>query len=325
MNQLLDLLLRHGALVVFLFTLAGRVGAPVPTAPLLIVAGGLAASGELATSYVFGAATVASTIGDFVWYLAGRRYGHRVMRALCRISLSPDSCVRQSETLIARWGGVSIVGAKFLPGVSVVAAPMAGAFAMPVWKFLAFDLLAAIVWSVTFLGVGFLFRTQITELLDLMSTAGTWALAALVFAVIAFVAHRYWRRRSFQREVDLPRISADDLRSRLGDTLPPIVVDVRSSAGRQIDARRIPGALSFQMNEIVAQSSALPRDRDIVVFCNCPNDVSAAHAARLLIESGFASVRPLAGGLDAWIASGGALVSIGPPTVAAREAARSFS
>ena len=160
-NTLIELLLRHGALLVFGATLLARIGAPVPAAPLMVVTGGLAVAGGPSLPMAFVVAVVANVLGDAVWFWAGRAYGGRVLGLLCRFSLSPDSCVRQSESLIARWGGSSLVAAKFVPGVSVVAAPMAGAVGMSVPRFVGYDMLGGAVWSALFLGLGVAFTDQI--------------------------------------------------------------------------------------------------------------------------------------------------------------------
>ena len=145
MNDLLDLLIHHEAALVLVVTFAARVGLPIPAAPLLVMAGGLAVGGLVSLPLVFASSVLANVLGDWVWFQAGRRFGYRVMAQVCRFSLSPDSCVRQSESLIARWGGSSLVAAKFVPGVSVVAAPMAGALGMSLPRFVWFDALAGAV------------------------------------------------------------------------------------------------------------------------------------------------------------------------------------
>src|SRR6185369_14277282 len=144
---------------------------------------GLAAGGQFSIATAFAAAIVANVAGDAAWFAAGRRHGHRMMRLLCRISLSPDSCVRQSETLIARWGGRSLIAAKFVPGVSVVAAPMAGALAMRWRTFGFFALLSGALWSALYLGLGWLFRREIRRILDVLAGMGSAALAGLVLVL----------------------------------------------------------------------------------------------------------------------------------------------
>jgi len=302
-QELVDLLLHHGVLIVFVATLAARIGAPVPAAPLLVVAGGLSAAGQFSLAAAFGVAMLANVAGDAVWFWGGRRHGHRVMRLLCRISLSPDSCVRQSESLITRWGGNSLIAAKFVPGVSVVAAPMAGALAMSWRRFLSFELVGAALWTSVFLGLGMLFSEQIQQILDVMAGTGAGALAALVLVLAALLALRYWRRRRFLREVDMPRMHVDELRALISDGRDPVIVDVRSASSVDLDGRSIPGALHMQLHEVSDKARDLPRDREIVLYCNCPNEVSAARAARMLAAHGLQRVRPLAGGLDAWFES----------------------
>ncbi|HKO88517.1 MAG TPA: rhodanese-like domain-containing protein [Burkholderiales bacterium] len=304
MDELLNIGGQHGLLVVFLVTLAARIGAPVPAAPLLVVAGGFAMIEEISLVAVFLIAILANLIGDAVWFYAGRGYGARVMKLLCRISLSPDSCVRQSESLISRWGGSSLIAAKFVPGVSVVAAPMAGALGMTTPRFVFFGLIAGALWSAAYLGLGVVFSEQIQDVLVAMSQAGSVAAIGLAALAIAFVLWRYLRRRLFLRSIAMSRISIDDLHALIEVGEPPLIIDVRSEAGYHIDRRQIPGALAIGLNELSARIQELPRDRDIVLYCNCPNDASAASAALVLTKHGFKRVRPLLGGLDAWVAAG---------------------
>jgi membrane protein DedA with SNARE-associated domain/rhodanese-related sulfurtransferase len=303
MQSLIDLLARHDALAVFLVTLAARIGAPVPAAPLLVIAGGLAAGGRVSLTAVFIVAIAANVLGDGLWYWAGRRYGYRMMRLLCRISLEPDSCVRQSETLISRWGGSSLVAAKFVPGVSLVAAPMAGALGMSVRRFIGYDLVAGALWAAAFLWLGLVFSQQIQQLLTALAHAGMAAVVLLALALGAFVAQRYWRRRRFLRETAAERISAAELRRLIDRGDGPVIIDVRAPTTALLDPRRIPGAVLIDLAEIAAHAPRLPRDRDIVLYCNCPHEASAAKAAGLLIRSGLRA-RPLAGGFDGWLDAG---------------------
>lgn len=304
MQTLLELLIQHGVLLVFAVTLAARVGAPLPAAPLLVVAGGLAAAGDLALSTSLAVAILANLLGDGLWFQAGRAYGHRVLKLLCRISLSPDSCVRQSESLIARWGGSSLIAAKFLPGISVVAAPMAGALGMSWALFLAFDLLAGALWSGIFLGLGLLLSEQIQEVLDALASAGIYALLALALLIAGLILRRWWWRRQYLRDVGGARITVDEAAALVDRGLAPIFIDVRADASRQIDPRRIPGARLTELGTIGAQSGGWPRDSELVLYCNCPNEVSAALAVRTLTGLGFTRARALTGGLDGWVAAG---------------------
>lgn len=311
MQDLIARLSEHGAWFVLATTLASRIGLPVPAAPFLVVAGALAMGGQLSAWGALAAAVVASVIGDGAWFLAGRRHGYRILRLLCRISISPDSCVSQSETFIARWGGASLLAAKFLPGISVVAPPMAGALGMSLGAFVLFESLAAAAWALLFLGLGALFASQVQAVLDALATTGLAAGAALGAVALGYLAMRWWRRRSFLRSVEMSRITVDELRALIDGGEEPTVIDVRSDAGRAIDPRRIPGALPIGLDAIEAALPSLPRDRPIVLYCNCPNEASAASAARTLASRGWTRVSPLLGGLDAWVAAGHGVESSG--------------
>ncbi|MGJ7489649.1 VTT domain-containing protein [Variovorax sp. ZT4R33] len=306
MQDLLSLATERGVAVVFFATLAARLGAPIPASAVLVVAGGLAAMGQISLWATVAGAILGNLLGDAAWFYAGRRFGHRMMRLLCKVSLSPDTCVRQSESLITRWGGASLIAAKFVPGVSVVAPPMAGALHMSTARFVGFDTIAATVWSAAFLIPGWIFSTQIQAVLDAMADAGAAALLVLLVAVTAGVGLRYWRRRTMLLAIDVPRVTVDELHELMASDKPPVVIDVRSPAGAELEPRRIPGALVLHLQDMKKNRGIpeLPHDRHVILYCNCPNEVTAALGARLLAAQGVKQARPLAGGLDAWLAAG---------------------
>jgi membrane protein DedA with SNARE-associated domain/rhodanese-related sulfurtransferase len=304
MQEVTELVVQHGLLLVFAATLAARIGLPVPAAPFLVVAGALAAAGQMSWVLALAAAIVGNILGDGAWFLAGRRYGYRVLRLLCRISISPDSCVQQSESFITRWGGSSLIAAKFVPGISVVAPPMAGALGMSTLSFLGFETLSAAIWAGIFLGIGAFFSNQIQQVFDILSAMGAAAVVVLLVVVAGYLVLRYWRRRAFLLDVEMPRIDVAELCALMDSGQAPVIVDVRSDAGRSIDARRIPGAIPIELKDIARRAGELPGDREIVLYCNCPNEASAARAARLLADVGLTRARPLAGGLEAWAAAG---------------------
>jgi membrane protein DedA with SNARE-associated domain/rhodanese-related sulfurtransferase len=301
MRDLIPLLIAHGALLVFLVTLAARVGAPVPAAPLLVVAGGVATAGQMSLLACLAVSVLANVLGDAVWYQAGRWRGHRVMKLLCRISLSPDTCVRQSEGILSRWGGSSLIAAKFLPGISVVAAPMAGALGMSWQRFISYDIGAALIWTLVFLAIGVLFAGQIVVVLDFMTEFGSIAAVAIVIALTTMIIYRYLRRRWMLSDRYAPRIAVHELRELIRRGEAPIVIDVRSSVALQQDTRRLPGARVATLAQLPATALELPRDREVVLYCSCPNEVSALRGVRILAELGHHRARALHGGLDAWL------------------------
>jgi rhodanese-related sulfurtransferase len=86
-----------------------------------------------------------------------------------------------------------------------------------------------------------------------------------------------------------------------------LIVDVRGATSQQLDPRHVPDALTVPLEAIETRRDNLPRDRKIVLYCACPNEASAARAARLLMDRGFSWVRPLKGGLESWSFGAGTL------------------
>ncbi|MEJ8823893.1 VTT domain-containing protein [Variovorax humicola] len=303
MNDLVSLLASQGPLVVFVATLAARLGAPVPAVPFLIVAGGLSVGGQISFTAVVAASVVGNILGDGAWFLAGRRWGYRVMRLLCRISLSADSCVQRSESILGRWGGLSLIAAKFVPGVSVVAPPMAGALGMSNLRFLAYETAGALIWGLGFLLVGCVFHSAIKDVLAVLSQIGITAAVICAALLLVFIGWRYRVRRAAQVANDIEHIAVDVLRAALASGSAPTVIDVRGAAARALDTRVIPGAVGIELKHLPKGLGPLADGRELVVFCDCPDDASALAGARLLIAAGLPRVRVLRGGLDAWVAA----------------------
>lgn len=303
---------------VFLNVLVEQLGAPVPAVPTLIVAGALAAGGRLPAADLVVLAVAACAIADGTWYVGGRLYGNRVLRLLCRISLSPDSCVSQTQSLFERWGAKVLVIAKFVPGLAIIAAPLAGATRMGAVRFAGFALLGSTLWVGATVGAGALLRPQIAVLLPQAAHFGAATLAVLLLLLAAYIAFRWWERRRLYAALAMARISVAELRARLDGAAAPVVIDVRSPTALGLELLRIPGALHWPLPQVERELGTLPRDREIIFYCNCPNEASAARAARLLMKHGFRRVRPLAGGLDAWIEAGYAVEPVPAGAPAAR-------
>jgi membrane protein DedA with SNARE-associated domain/rhodanese-related sulfurtransferase len=295
---------QYGLLLVFGNVLIEQIGLPIPALPTLVIAGALAVEGKLSAWATFGAAFVACTIGDGVWYLAGRVYGRRVMRLLCRISLSPDSCVRQTENQFERWGGSVLVLAKFIPGLSGIAPPLAGATRLPWLTFLLLNSMGVAIWAGAAIGAGMLFQPQVNRLLSRMEDLGSWALGTIALLLAVYIAFKWWERRRLHKMLRVARITAAELSKLIEGGEKPVVVDVRSPMAREEDRRFVPGALVMDVADVETNLERLPVERDIVFYCSCPNEASAAHVAKRLMELGYKRVRPLHGGLDAWIAAG---------------------
>jgi membrane protein DedA with SNARE-associated domain/rhodanese-related sulfurtransferase len=248
------------------------------------------------------AVVVGSVLGNALWFAAGRRYGNRVLGWLCRFSLSPDSCVARSGNAFGRWGSGTILLGRFVPGVSLVAPALAGALGMRWSKFLALTALGAALWASVILLVGAMLQTALIAALKFLAAvpAGLWL--AAVALLISYVAWRYSRRRREARALAVPRIGPEALRAARQSATPPIVIDVRGGAMQQVLTQRIPGALSLTLQEL--ENHPLPAAGVVVLYCNCPNEASAAAGVRILQSRGHADAAALRGGLDAWIKAG---------------------
>lgn len=284
--------------------LLDQIGLPVPAIPTLVVAGAVAATHPLWGGELLVGCVAACLAADAGWYFAGRLYGNRVMKLLCRISLTPDSCVSDTERRFERWGSTAIVTAKFIPGLAILAPPLAGALRMGALRFLALSALGASLWVGTYLAVGALLRPQIERLLPQLTALGGRAVSVMGLLLLAYIGFKWWERRRFYASLRMARIGVRELYDLMEARRSPLILDVRSPSARTLEPRRIPGALHVPVDQVGAHLMELPRDREIVVYCTCPNEASAARVAKLLMNHGFSRVRPLYGGLDAWVEAG---------------------
>jgi len=309
MQALVTLLDQYGLWLVFANVLALQLGLPVPAYPSLIVVGALSARGDLSLPQVIGVAVIASLIADLVWFFAGQRVGRRVLRLMCRLSLSPDSCVRQTELIYERWGPPSLMVAKFVPGFAAVATGMAGAMRTSTLRFVIFDSIGALLWSSGGAVLGWVFRDAVRDIIAVFQKAGLLGLAALALALLAYLGGKTLQRHRFIQTLRMARVGVDDLAAMLGRGERPLIVDVRSPASQS--EGRIPGAIWIDDRAFEASLRASGLEAgaidEVIVYCACPNEASAAQVAKQLMRAGFKRVRPLAGGIEAWTERGYAL------------------
>lgn len=311
METVFALFAQYGLLAVFVVVLVKQLGAPLPAMPVLLLAGAAAANDGVFAVKALVVATLASLLADFVWFLAGRHFGRRVLTLLCRISISPDSCVRKNELSFARRGMATLVIAKFVPGLATLAPPLAGALGMRAQSFAIFDSAGAALWAGSGIAGGLLFHNQIRYLLEAMSDLGRVAVWAVVALVALYVAWRVWRRwREARSHARMARVRPDELAEMIRQGIAPVIVDVRA-AGPGLPLReRIPGARHIDLATVETVPIAdWPADAQIITYCDCPNDASASKAAHLLAKRGLGA-RVLAGGLGGWVRAGYALESV---------------
>ena len=268
MEALTDLLARHGLTLVFANVLVAQLGLPIPALPILVVAGALVADDTLSVTALACVVVIASLLGDTPWYFAGRRYGYRVLRTLCRISIEPDSCVKQTESIFTRWGPPSLIVAKYIPGFSTVAPPLAGTMGVGLGRFVAYSAAAALLWAALPVAGGFFFRNQVEWLLGMLETMGAGAFGIVIALVVAYIAVKAVQRWLLIRFLRMVRINVADLRAMMDEENAPVIFDVRSALAREAEPRRIPGAIAADLATMEHMLELVPPLRDVVVYCS---------------------------------------------------------
>jgi membrane protein DedA with SNARE-associated domain/rhodanese-related sulfurtransferase len=292
--------------VAFLGVFAGAIGLPVPAMPTLIVVGStlVAARDPLLIIATFLGALAGAFLGDAAWFLTGRRFGYRVLDGLCRISLSPDTCVRRASGFFEKRGVKLLLVSRFIPGLSLVAIPIAGAGDTRFVRFTVYDLLGAALWVSVGLSAGMLFYRQIDAVLAALRQFGLGLATVAAIGLLLWIGFRYLRRALLLARLRKSRISVDELSILLANEPGALIVDVRSAMSRRDDPYVIPGSRLFDLATADQELATLPRHSAVVIYCSCPNEVSAAKVAERLSKLGFSNVRPLTGGLGAWREAG---------------------
>lgn len=300
MNETLDFLVRHGAAVLFVVVFIEQLGLPLPAAPWLVAAGALAGAGKVNWLGALLSAAVGSILADMIWFYVGRHYGNKVLNLLCRISLEPDSCVRRTKNVFTQYGMKGVVVAKFIPGLSTLAPPLAGSSGASASRFLLFDGTGSLLYGGAFILVGTLFSQQLEQVLRAFASLGGSALGALGGLCALYIVFKFFQRNRLLRELRMSRITVDELRKIQEAGENPMILDVRPQAELDEDPLMIVGAMHMSMDEVEQRQHEIPRDRDIILYCSCPNEVSSAKIALTFRRRGIQRVRPLLGGFDAW-------------------------
>lgn len=267
MEAMLQFLIRHGYLVVFLWVLLSQAGLPLPAVPVMLSAGALAGAGHLDLFLVLGLGFIASVISDAAWFQLGRKKGAHVLGFLCRVSLEPETCVRSTSESFARRGGLTLLLAKFVPGLNTAAPPLAGVTGMTWRQFLWWDGAGALLFVAAFTVPGYVFSESLERIAADAAVTGAWLLGAFATGVAIFVVVKFWSRRAFLRRLRIARIGPGELMRLLEGTEPPFVVDLRHRVDFEADPRTVPGAFHFTVEEVEQHHGVIPRDRDVVLYC----------------------------------------------------------
>jgi membrane protein DedA with SNARE-associated domain len=263
-----DFVARHGEVLIFLYVFADQIGIPVPAVPGLLAIGALAAVGKVSAPLALMSAVAASLLADLIWYGLGRRRGSQVLRLLCRISLEPDTCVRRTEDVFLRYGVRALIFAKFVPGLSTVAPPLAGMIGVGLPRFAAYSALASLLWAGTWGGLGYFAGEAVQRVTDHSERIGTVLVASVAAGLVLYVLVKWTQRRRFLRTLRAARIGQEALKQHLESGEPIVIVDLRSELDADAVPWMIPGALRMTPEELERRHGEIPRDRDVVVYCS---------------------------------------------------------
>lgn len=299
------LFLRHAYSVLFGWVLVEQAGVPIPSVPVMLAAGTMSAAHKVQIALIFPVVLLACLIADTAWWWMGRRYGSRVLDLLCRLSLDATTCVNRAQGSIARRGGVTLLFAKFVPGVSTIAAPIAGQSGMGFSEFAMYDTVGTLVWAGAWLFAGRFFGDMATRSTRFFATLTHFAIGLVLLMVLGIIIYRYVQRRRFLAELRGLRLEPEQLltmmeEARTGGLEAPFIVDLRHPLDVLTDPEVVPGALRIGPDELRKHRDEIPDDREVVLYCTCPSEETSAKVAMELRRLGVIRVRPLRGGLQGW-------------------------
>ncbi len=269
MGELPSLLAEHGYSILFLFVFLEAIGLPVPAALALVAGGAATASGVLNAPTVLLLAVVGMLLGDSMLYVLGSRTGWALLGFLCKVSVSPETCILRSAESFYKRGRAALLLAKFIPGVNTMAAPLAGSMRMPFAQFLVLDLAGAVFYALAYGAIGFVFRDFLAAIARGFRAAEYAIEIAVVIAAIAFIVYRVWQYWEHRVYRVVPRIQVTELAAKLQTQYSEkiLIVDVRSHGYYDPGATRIRGSIRMEPNNLSEEIKTIPKDKDIYLYC----------------------------------------------------------
>ena len=305
MNAVVQFLVKHGYSVLFASVFARQICLPVPALLFLLAAGALAGSGRLSFVAALTLAVTACVLADLVWYESGRRWGDRILHFIHGLALDPDAADRRSKENFARYGPQVLVVAKFVVGLDAAAPPLAGMSGTSRLRFVAFDAVGATLWSGAYAGLGYIFSEDLDRAVAYAARMGKLLAVITLAGLCIYVGRKLVRWHRFMREFRLARITPEELKQRLDAGEQVLIVDLQGGRRHPPEPQGILGAVRIDPHRLEqyrerVKRAQLPRDREIVLYCDTPREFTSARVALALHRRGFERVRPLAGGLRAW-------------------------
>jgi membrane protein DedA with SNARE-associated domain len=266
---LLSLMAQHGYALIFGLLLVEALGLPFPAALALVTAGAAIAAHVLWAPSVIVISIVALLLGDIVQFWLGRYMGWLLLGFLCRVSINPETCILRSAESFYKRGKLTLIIAKFIPGVNTMAAPLAGSMKMRFGQFLRLDFCGATLYSVTYLAVGYLSRDFLAAVLHSFRIAGRALEGVVILALVVYSVYRIVQYRKNKAYSIVPRIQVEELARRLAssDASQVQIVDVRSHGYYDSGAARIKNSIRIEPNNLEEEIKHLVKDKDIYLYC----------------------------------------------------------
>lgn len=268
MTEFLQFLVEHGYAVIFVWVALDQAGLPLPAVPLLLAAGALAGTGQLSPALILLTCVIASVPIDAFWFWLGRLRGVRVLHLICIISLEPDFCVRDTQSLFRRLGPMSVLIAKFVPGLQTLAPPMSGLTGMGIATFLTLDTIGTLIWAAFFGSIGFFFHAELEMMASRIAEAGVIAGIIIAVVVAGFFTWKLVNRHLFVRSLDMRRVTPEDVSKRMENGEDIRILDLRHDYDVNNIPHLLPGAHRLSMESIEQDHKKIPLDGDIVVYCS---------------------------------------------------------
>ena len=305
LSSVMVLLVHHAYAVLFLWVLIEQGGLPVPSVPLMLAAGTMSAAHKLHVAYALPMVMLACLISDSAWYFLGQRYGSKILNILCKFSMEAATCVSKTQGTVTKRGAVTLLFAKWVPGLSTMAAPIAGQAEIPYSKFVFYDMAGTLMWASAWLFAGRFFGDLAKRSTEFFGTLSHFAVLLVVLMVVAWQVYRLVKRQQFVSELRGLRLEPAQLLAMMDDARKagedqPFIVDLRHPLDVLTDPLVLPGALRIGPEDLKLRKAMIPLDRDIVLYCTCPSEETSAKVALELRRMGVRRVRPLRGGLQGW-------------------------
>lgn len=269
MNDLLSLISHNGYLLLAAICFAEAIGLPVPAALAILTAGAVAAYGHLHLYFVFPLAVTATLCGDVILFFVGRVSGWAFLGLLCKLSANPETCILRSAEYFYRRGKLTLLFAKFIPGINTMSPPLAGSMRMRPAQFLAFDSLGAAIYIGAYAAAGYIFSDVLRDITRGLRSAGSAAEVVFGVGLAAYVVYRIVIYRRYRLLDTAPRVPADEVGRRLAGAAPGsvLIADVRSHGYYDADSERIAGSVRLEPNRLEEEVKDLSREREIYLYC----------------------------------------------------------